>query len=88
MRLVFVLIAGVVFGLMFASGGPSGMLQALHTDYPHWLPLGLRATALVAFGLTVSVLVLFALVSEGGYRKGELSTVVPSFFAFYAFSSA
>ena len=36
-------------------------------------------------GLTMIVLVLLTLVSQGGLRKGELSTAVPSFFAFYAF---
>ena len=86
MRLVFILIVGVVIGLVFAAGGPSAALAALHTDsLAHWLPLGLRGTAVIAFALTMSVLVLFALVSEGGFRKGEISTVVPSFFVFYAF---
>jgi hypothetical protein len=86
MRLVFILIVGIVMGLVFAGGGPSGVLEMLHLDNAsRWLPLGLRGTAVVAFALTMSVLVLFALVSEGGFRKGEISTVVPSFFAFYAF---
>ena len=86
MRLVFILIVGIVMGLVFAGGGPSGILESLHMEsLAHWVPLGLRGTAVVAFALTMAVLVLFALVSEGGYRKGEISTVVPSFFAFYAF---
>ena len=86
MRLMFILIVGVVMGLMLAGGGPSGVLEALDArGLAHWLPLGLRGTAVVAFALTMVVLVLFTLVSEGGFRKGEISTVVPSFFAFYAF---
>jgi hypothetical protein len=48
-------------------------------------PLGLRGTAVLSFGLALSVIVLLTLVSEGGFRKGELTTAVPSFFAFYAF---
>jgi hypothetical protein len=50
-----------------------------------FLPLGLRGTAIVSFGLTMAVVVLLTLVSQGGLRTGELSTAVPSFFAFYAF---
>ena len=65
MRLVFILIVGIVMGLMFAGGGPSGVLAAVHTDsLAHWLPLGLRGAAVVAFALTMSVLVLFALASR------------------------
>jgi hypothetical protein len=86
MRLILILALGVVAGLVLANGGPSGVLEALHAGkHSSWLPLGLRGTAVVAFGLTMAVLVLLTLVSEGGYRKGEITTVVPSFFAFYAF---
>jgi hypothetical protein len=86
MRLILILALGVIAGLVLANGGPSGVLEALHSaKHSHWLPLGLRGTALVALGLTMAVLVLLTLVSEGGYRQGEISTVVPSFFAFYAF---
>ena len=77
---------GVVAGLMLANGALGGAFPALPLErLASWLPLGLRGTAMVAFGLTMSVLVLLTLVSEGGFRKGEISTVVPSFFAFYAF---
>jgi hypothetical protein len=86
MRLISVLAVGVLVGVMLAYGGPSSALAALHTEkLASWLPLGLRGTAVVAFGLTMGVLVLLTLVSQGGFRKGEISTVVPSFFAFYAF---
>jgi hypothetical protein len=81
-----ILIVGIVAGLVFANGAPAGVLQALHFEgLASWLPLGLRGTAVAAFALTMGVLVLLTAVSEGGFRKGEISTVVPSFFAFYAF---
>ena len=86
MRLISVLAVGVLVGVMLAYLGPSSALAALHTEkIASWLPLGLRGTAVVAFGLTMSVLVLLTVVSEGGFRKGEISTVVQSFFAVYAF---
>jgi hypothetical protein len=78
--------------LLIAAGGGAMASNGVFASVPlsfaglgKLLPLGLRGTALVAFGLTLSVLVLLTLVSEGGFRKGELSTAVPSFFAFYAF---
>ena len=86
MRLILILTVGVLAGLVLANGGPSGVVEVLHPDkLESWLPLGLRGTAVVAFALTMGVLVLLTLVSQGGFRKGEISTVVPSFFAFYAF---
>lgn len=82
MRLLAVLIIGVAAGLLYSTGIPTRWsLQSVS----HLAPLGLRSTALIAFGLTMAVLVSLTLVSEGGFRKGELSTAVPSFFAFYAF---
>jgi bacteriorhodopsin len=86
MRLILVLALGVIAGLVLANGGPSGVLEAMHSaNHSSWLPLGLRGTAVVAFGLTMAVLVLLTVVSEGGHRRGEISTVVPSLFAFCAF---
>ena len=86
MRVLLTLSVGVAAGLMLANGALGGAFPALPLErLASWLPLGLRGTAMVAFGLTMSVLVLLTLVSEGGFRKGEISTVVPSFFAFYAF---
>jgi hypothetical protein len=86
MRVILALTIGVAAGLMLANGALGGAFPALPLErLASWLPLGLRGTAMVAFGLTMSVLVLLTLVSEGGFRKGEISTVVPSFFAFYAF---
>lgn len=86
MRVLLGLSIGVVAGLMLANGAFGGAFPALSLErLASWLPLGLRGTAMVAFGLTMSVLVLLTLVSEGGFRRGEISTVVPSFFAFYAF---
>jgi hypothetical protein len=85
-RLIVILMIGIVAGLLLANGAPAGVLEGLRfDDVSSWLPLGLRGSALVAFGLTMGVLVLLTAVSEGGFRKGEISTVVPSFFAFYAF---
>jgi hypothetical protein len=86
MRLIVVLGIGIAAGLFLANGAPAGVLNALHLELlASWLPLGLRGTAVAAFALTMGVLVLLTAVSEGGFRKGEISTVVPSFFAFYAF---
>ncbi len=86
MRLIVILMIGIVAGLLLANGVPAGVLEGLRFDAAgSWLPLGLRGTALVAFALTMGVLVLLTAVAEGGFRKGEISTVVPSFFAFYAF---
>jgi hypothetical protein len=86
MRLIIVLGIGILAGLFLANGAPAGVLGALHLEgLASWLPLGLRGTAVSAFALTMCVLVLLTVVSEGGFRKGEISTVVPSFFAFYAF---
>ena len=85
MRLVLLMI-GIVAGMAFATGVPAGFFEALRfEDAASWLPLSLRETAVVAFALTMGVLVLLTVVSEGGFRKGEIATVVPSFFAFYAF---
>lgn len=81
MRLIFVLIAGIAAGLLFSNGVPAASLNAVSS----FLPLDLRGTAIVAFGLTLVVLVLLTVVSQGGFRTGELTTAVPSFFAFYAF---
>lgn len=82
MRLIVVLTIGIVAGLLFSNGvsagWPLGIMLAIS-------PLGLRGTAVTSFGLALSVIVLLTLVSEGGFRKGELTTAVPSFFAFYAF---
>jgi hypothetical protein len=81
-RLIAVLIVGVAAGLLVSNGVPTGWsLHAVST----FAPMGLRGTAVVAFGLTLTVLVLLTLVSQGGFRTGELTTAVPSFFAFYAF---
>jgi hypothetical protein len=86
MRLIVILVIGIVAGLILANGAPAGVLDALHFEgLASWMPLGLRGTAVAAFVLTMGVLVLLTAVSEGGFRKGEISTVVPSFFAFYAF---
>jgi hypothetical protein len=81
-RLIAVLFVGIVAGLLFSNGVPAS--SALST-VSSLVPLGLRGTALVSFGLTLAVVVLLTLVSQGGFRKGELTTAVPSFFAFYAF---
>ena len=86
MRSIVILVMGIVAGLALANGAPAGVLDALHLEgLGSWSPLGLRGTAVAAFALTMGVLVLLTAVSEGGFRKGEISTVVPSFFAFYAF---
>jgi hypothetical protein len=82
-RLITVLILGIAAGLLVSKGVPAsswslGVMRAFS-------PLGLRGTAIMSFGLALSVIVLLTLVSEGGFRKGELTTAVPSFFAFYAF---
>ena len=79
---MLVLLAGLGAGWLYANGVPAGLSVAALSQ---GLPLGLRGTALVAFGLTMAVLVLLTVVSQGGLRKGELSTAVPSFFTFYAF---
>ncbi|HEX2240763.1 MAG TPA: hypothetical protein VHJ82_06460 [Actinomycetota bacterium] len=82
MRLIAVLLLGIVAGLLFSNGVPAGWSFSTVSSF---LPLGLRGTAIVSFGLTMAVVVLLTLVSQGGFRTGELSTAVPSFFAFYAF---
>ena len=82
MRLISVLILGIVAGLLFSNGVPA---SSSFNTISSFLPLGLRGTAIVSFGLTMAVVVLLTLVSQGGFRTGELSTAVPSFFAFYAF---
>jgi hypothetical protein len=77
-----VLVIGIVAGLLFSNGvTASGMFDAVSSLGP----LGLRGTAIVSFGLTIAVVVLLTAVSQGGLRTGELTTAVPSFFAFYAF---
>jgi hypothetical protein len=81
-RLIAVLIIGLAAGLFFSQGVPAGWSLPAVSSFA---PLGLRGTAVVSFGLTLVVLVLLTLVSQGGFRTGELSTAVPSFFAFYAF---
>jgi hypothetical protein len=81
-RLIAVLLVGIVAGLFFSNGVPAGFSLGAVSSV---LPLGLRGTAIVSFGLTIAVVVLLTVVSQGGFRTGELSTAVPSFFAFYAF---
>ena len=85
MRVILALTIGVAAGLMLANGALGGAFPALPLErLASWLPLGLRGTAMVAFGLTMSVLVLLTLVLEVA-SGGDMSTVVPSFFAFYTF---
>ena len=84
MRLLVLLLMAAGAGVL-ASNGVFAAVPLSFASLATLVPLGLRGTALVAFGLTLGVLVLLTVVSEGGFRTGELSTAVPSFFAFYAF---
>jgi hypothetical protein len=82
MRVAFVLLAVIVAGVLYSHGALAGFAPG---SLSHLLPLSLRAVAIVSFGLALGVITLLTVVSEGGFRKGELSTAVPSFFLFYAF---
>jgi hypothetical protein len=81
-RVITVLLIGLAAGLLFSNGVPAGWSMQAVSSFG---PIGLRGTAVVSFGLTLAVLVLLTVVSQGGFRTGELTTAVPSFFAFYAF---
>ncbi|WP_156629490.1 hypothetical protein [Methylobacterium sp. Leaf85] len=42
-----------------------------------------KSAAVISFFLAIGVLVLFTIVSEGGFVQGELSVVIGSFFTFW-----
>src|SRR5215208_1043749 len=69
-RLIALLFVAIVAGLLFSNGVPAGSALSAVSSL---LPLGLRGTAIVSFGLTLAVVVLLTLVSQGGFRTGELT---------------